>query len=409
MKTMYGSENGPPLSKASDTVREENEEKDARAGQQGELLSVLSHEMRTPLAGALGMLDLALAGELSPEQRRTLELANASTLLLLRVVENVHDLARIESGRLKPDIGPFEVKPWVEGLREDVAQLATVSIVTLQVDIDPRLPDMLLGDVERLRRVLLNLMDHLVKVCGVRDLRLHLELTGQNEKHLLLITLGGATEVLQDAARAALVADCGRADTTPVTRLRELGLKLTLSRKILAALGGALWPGTSSRQAKLYALCVPVGRSSDIRPRSEPIVSESRAAAPFSSSGAHILVVEDDDAIRKLVELLLQQRGWRVTAVADGQKALEACAGTDYSLVLMDIRMPCLDGLEVTRRIRERERAAGLNAMPIIGMTAHAAAEDRQMCLQAGMTDHLCKPISSERLFAMIERHLAGG
>jgi CheY-like chemotaxis protein len=98
-----------------------------------------------------------------------------------------------------------------------------------------------------------------------------------------------------------------------------------------------------------------------------------------------------------------------VTAVADGQKALEACAGTDYSLVLMDIRMPCLDGLEVTRRIRERERAAGLNAMPIIGMTAHAAAEDRQMCLQAGMTDHLCKPISSERLFAMIERHLAGG
>jgi CheY-like chemotaxis protein len=191
-----------------------------------------------------------------------------------------------------------------------------------------------------------------------------------------------------------------------VTRRRELGRKLTRSRKILAALGGALWPGASSRQAGLYALCVPVGRPSDIRPHGEPVVSESRAAAPSSSSGAHILVVEDDDAIRKLVELLLRQRGWRVTAVADGRQALDACAGADYSLTLMDIRMPCLDGLEVTRHIRARERAAGLTAMPIVGMTAHTAVEDRKLCLEAGMTDHLCKPISSEKLYALIERYL---
>jgi CheY-like chemotaxis protein len=139
----------------------------------------------------------------------------------------------------------------------------------------------------------------------------------------------------------------------------------------------------------------------------EPQVAEKIPKMEGGRSAVSILLVEDDDAIRKLVELLLQQRSWQVTAVADGVQALESLQSRQFDLALMDIRMPRLDGLETTRRIRRRERILGLPPLPIVGMTAHAAQQDRAMCLEAGMNDHVSKPIASAHLYAIIEKCLA--
>jgi CheY-like chemotaxis protein len=178
-------------------------------------------------------------------------------------------------------------------------------------------------------------------------------------------------------------------------------------RNLTASLGAALWPAEESATRDIQALAIPIQVPAEYTVEADkPRVEGTPPEAGDECSGVNILLVEDDDAIRKLVELLLQQRDWQVTAVADGVQALELLQRGHFDLVLMDIRMPRLDGLETTRRIRRREQILGIPALPIVGMTAHAAAQDRALCLESGMDDHLSKPIVSDRLYSVIEKYL---
>lgn len=371
-----------------------------------EFLSLLSHELRTPLAGTMGMLDLVLAGDLPADQRSALDLANASARAMLRMIESMHDLARIETGRLVLDNSPFEVRPWVEDMVQEIAGAGRIS---LSVDVDERVPEILIGDANRIAHLIMGCVDLFLKHNRSRQLCLELTLETQASGNYLLVTIGEPGARLAESECMNLLQVCGSSTLVPLLSFRQGGLKQAVVNNLTAVLGGALWPANESVGRNIQALALPIQLPAGCdRSGIDPRVAEELPYGEPGSSQAHILLVEDDDAIRRLVELLLQQRGWRVTSVADGLHALETLQNNHFDLVLMDIRMPRLDGLETTRRIRRREQTLGTLPLPIVGMTAHAAMQDRTMCLEAGMNDHLSKPIASNRLYAMIEKYLEG-
>lgn len=370
-----------------------------------ELLSLLGHELRTPLAGTMGMLELVLGGDLDEHQRGALELANASARVMLRLVEDLHDLARLEAGRLEPENTPFEVEAWARRIEQEFAGSGTFG---LSCEIDAQVPEILVGDGERVAHLVLNLVDLFIKQNRCRHVALHLALASMADSNYLLVTIGEPGVRFGGKDRDALLRICGAARRVPMTEFRQVGLKQAISFNLAASFGGALWPASGGESRKIRALAVPVGLPAEMAAAgAETMVCEEPPRMERERSKAHILLVEDDDAIRKLVELLLQQHGWQVTAVSDGLQALESFQKSHFDLVLMDIRMPRLDGLEATRRIRRREQTLGTTPLPIIGMTAHAADQDRSLCLEAGMNDHLSKPIASNRLYAVIEKCLA--
>ena len=371
-----------------------------------EFLSLLSHELRTPLAGTMGMLDLVLAGELASDQRSALDLANASARAMLRMVEDMHDLARIETGRLELENSPFEVRPWVDDMVHEVASSGRASF---SVEVHEQVPEILIGDRDRIGHLIMGLVDIFLKRNRSQRLCLDLTLETLAGGNYLLVTIGEPGVMLSEGERADLLQVCGNLPLIPLLTFRQIGLKQAVVCNLAAALGGALWPAQESVEQNIQALAIPIQLSAGYdKAWVEPHVAEEQLYDERIPSQAHILLVEDDDAIRRLVELLLEQRDWRVTAVADGLHALEALQHNHFDLVLMDIRMPRLDGLETTRRIRRWERTLGSAPLPIVGMTAHAAVQDRTMCLEAGMDDHLSKPIASNRLYAMVEKYLAG-
>jgi two-component system, sensor histidine kinase len=371
----------------------------------GHLLAALGHELRTPLAGVLGMLELALDGELAPEQRRCLELANGSAQALLRLVQDMHDYGRQESGRLITEAQTFEVRPWAEGLRRKLPQPMGRPAVPLHIDLDPSLPEMVQADGERIGNILLNLVEAQHKTRRPTQLFLCLELL-HSQQNYLLATLSEKPEQLDDRAKAALLAACGSGTLPPLSQVGTLELKLALSRHLAAALGGTVGEHCSPSEAGFYSVVLPcITAGQKLHPEAGPASRKKVAGTP--SAAFRILLVEDDDAIRKLLELLIQHRGMQVTSVADGEQALAQLQHRRYDLVVMDLRMPRLDGLTATRLIREQEQANDSVRLPIIGITAHGGPEDRDLCLQAGMDERLSKPIRSEDLYAAIERLLA--
>lgn len=388
--------------------REAGENVESSFSAMNELLSLLGHELRTPLAGTMGMLELVLAGELDADQRGALELANASARAMLRLVEDLHDLARMEAGRLQPKKTPFEVEAWKRNVEQGFAGAPAVEFF---LAIDPQVPQILIGDGDRIAHLVLNLIDLHLKYSRSKRVLLNLTLESEGGDRFLLGTISEAEAALEDRERVALLQSCGAGRLVPMAEFRRVGLKQAVVWNLAVSLGGALWPDFESEEEPVRALAVPVdlpslpagGRDGGVALQ----VCEEMPRMKRDLSAVHILLVEDDDAIRKLVELFLQQRGWQVTAVSDGLQALDSFQKNRFDLVLMDIRMPRLDGLEATRRIRRREQALGIEPLPIIGMTAHAAVQDRSLCLQAGMNDHLSKPIASNRLYAIIERCLA--
>lgn len=399
-----------PETRMTDNSENENSEKaggsDPLVFSISEFLSLLGHELRTPLAGTMGMLDLVLAGDLAPDQRSALELAGASARIMLRLIEDLHDLARMQAGRLELQSGPFEVRPWCRNLEQEMIG----GDVKYHVDVDPLVPEILVGDGERIAHLILSLVDLYLKQSRPDRLYVRLMLESCMQGDFLFVTLGREDARLSERERDALLQSCKVESFVPLSAFRQVGLRQAVASNLTAILGGALWPAQSSDISGFQSLAVPVQVPTAYKVTdTSPGVAETLSGMESASSEVHILLVEDDDAIRRLVELLLEQRGWRVTAVTDGLQALEALQAHRFDLVLMDVRMPRMDGLETTRRIRHREESASAPPLPIIGMTAHAAMQDRTMCLEAGMDDHLSKPIASERLYRAIEEYLAGG
>jgi signal transduction histidine kinase/CheY-like chemotaxis protein len=368
-----------------------------------QFLSAMSHEIRTPLNGVLGMNSLLARTALDDVQRSYVRTIRSSGKALLTLIDDILDLSKIEAGKLDLAQADFEPRRLLDEVHASLAIRAQEKQLALKVHCAADVPAVLLGDESRLRQVLFNLIGNAVKFTerGAVQVRLGLGTLDDGTPSLAIDVcdsgIGIAPDVLPTLFQRFTQADSGIA-----RRYGGSGLGLAISRELVQLMGGAIEVHTEVGRGSTFSLRVPLRLGSVARVVRES--SQFDAGADFTAS-LRILVAEDNEVNQLVIRAVLEQMGHHCEVVADGAQAIERVARSPYDLVLMDIQMPHVDGLQATRRIRALPGDRG--RVPIVALTANAMAEERATYLEAGMNDHVSKPVDTKSLAQTIARVFA--
>ncbi len=366
-------------------------------------LATMSHEMRTPLHGILGMARMLHDDETRPTARHRLELLQRSGDHLLSVINDVLDFSKIEAGFLRIERQRFELHALLDELIGMLSVPATQKGLRLMLQHDLPRPCHVQGDPARLRQVVLNLLGNALKFTDRGGITLRVHATERPDVLRFAVQDTGVGIEPHDVAR--IFEAFQQAETGFARRHSGTGLGLTISRKLCQAMGGDLICVSQPGQGTTFAFELPLPRAEE--PRGAPISAEQaeRWLQHDALAGLRVLLVEDNPVNALVAEAVMQRVGVDVHTVSDGLAAVEWLGMHEADVVLMDCQMPGMDGFEATRQIRLREQQCGLPRAPIIALTANAYESDRQRCLDAGMDDHLAKPFTREALLDTIERH----
>ena len=365
-----------------------------------QFLATMSHEIRTPLNAVLGLNELMLHSPLDSQQRRHAELIGSSGRLLLALINDILDVSRIEAGHMQLTSAPFSVRMAAEGVVALMRERAVAKGLALRLEFAPNEDALIQGDAIRIQQILFNLVGNAIKFTDQGTVQVSVTVEPGAGRALTLHLAVSDTGIgIPASAMPTLFDRFTQADSTPVRRYGGSGLGLAITREIVQMMGGTIattsTPGLGSR----FTISIP----SSFVDRSEvvPAAAES-GAAEAARPALRILVAEDNDVNQILINAVLTRMGHVVHLVANGQLAVEAVRRGDYDLVLMDLQMPDMDGMEATQAIRALGDARA--SVPIIAMTANAFEEDRRACLAAGMDDYVAKPIDVEHLARAIAR-----
>ena len=365
-------------------------------------LANMSHEIRTPINGLLGMTELALATGVTPEQREYLELARHSGRNLLALVTDVLDYSRIEAGHLQLDPQDTDIRALV-GRTVDSLVIGNAGLhVPVTWSVDDSVPAVCSLDPLRLRQVLTNLVGNAIKF--TRSGSIAVTLRGEPRDDSSRRLVGEVTDTgigIPPGKLETIFGTFSQADSSFAREFGGAGLGLAITRQLVELMGGDIRVQSEPGQGSTFTFRIVAGA---------PRAADAAAGTGGTGAGARpslpsldVLVVEDNVVNSRFVEKLLERRGHRVQVAANGRLGVEASAERAWDLILMDVQMPEMDGLAATRAIRRREADEGAH-VPIVALTAHASAEDRQRCLAAGMDDYLTKPLRVPLLEAILEQ-----
>jgi signal transduction histidine kinase/ligand-binding sensor domain-containing protein/CheY-like chemotaxis protein len=404
----------------AETVRElERSEKEARTAKEeaeranrfkSEFLANMSHEIRTPMNAVIGMTSILASSRLTPEQREYVGTIRSSGESLLALLNDILDFSKIEAGKLVIEASPFALRRCVEEAVDLLAPQAARKGLKIGFLIDPAVPARIESDATRLRQILVNLLGNAVKFTSSGEVLVRVEPGSP-----ALLEPGAMTE-LRFAVRDTgigisadrmdrLFRPFSQADSSTSRLYGGTGLGLAICHRLAQGLGGRIWVESAPNEGSTFWFtirCRVVDNLDETLPGGP---RESEGAGRIAGSGLpplRILVAEDNVINQKVALLLLQQLGYAADVAADGEETLAALRRQRYDVILMDVQMPGMDGLEAARHIRDEwpveERPR------IIAMTANALREDRETCLAAGMDDYLSKPVLLEDLRAALCR-----
>ena len=371
-----------------------------------EFLANVSHELRTPMNGIIGMLDIALEKHLPAEQVDELQTAQRCAFSLLSLLNDILDLSKIEAGKMTLEKLPFDIRTSaLECVKEQQPQAARNGI-ELTVEVAPEVPARILGDPLRIRQILSNLIANAVKFTehGSVNIRIDGQLTAAREFSMQIAVHDTGTGIPAD--RLLSVFDkFTQADGSVSRKYGGTGLGLAITQKLVEMHGGEIHVESELGQGSTFVVTFPCEVASGELPKQIPEHPEAPTAPVGGSNPGRLLVVEDNPVNQKVVTAVLRKRGYAIELANDGQEAIAKLeSGGDFDLVLMDVQMPGLDGLEATRLIRQDPRWTHL---PIIAMTAHAMTGDKERCLEAGMNDYISKPVHPTHLLTTVQEYLA--
>lgn len=377
-----------------------------------EFLAMMSHEVRTPMNGVLGMARLLVETDLNTEQRHMVHTLYSSANALLSILDDILDFSKLEAGRAELDRCAFDLQVLsqeVVGLFQATAQTKGLK---LELEMSCSLPVVLEADPGRLRQVLLNLVGNAVKFTDQGSVHVRLSMPVENRLQCCVedTGIGMAPEMLEK-----LFIPFSQADLSITRRYGGTGLGLVICKRIIELMQGDIrvesQPGQGSRFyfdipvkiVETSAAVEPVANNSILSDRL-PEISVPEPMEPSDKTASRILLVEDNKVNQMVAVGLLKKLGYSCVIANHGEEALEQLQHSHFDLVLMDMQMPVMDGITAARRIREMDSA--VSKVPIVAVTANVMPEDRQKCLDAGMNDFLSKPFNKEDLAQKIERWL---
>ena len=383
------------------TDRLEREHALAASKAKSEFLAMMSHEIRTPMNAILGMTSLLADGPLSARHRELVETVHASSQSLLTILNDILDFSKIEAGKLDVHEAPVDVRGCLRQVVSLMEQIAQQKGLDLVCHVDGEVPGQLLTDATRLRQIVLNLVNNALKF--TREGRVTLSASGARLPD-------GRYEMHVAVADTGIGIPDGRLSSLfqPFNQLGGVardhggtGLGLAISKRLAEALGGRIWAESAEGEGSTFHFTITAKIA---EPAAERPLAPGQAASPGARPLA-ILVAEDNVVNRRVVQLMLEKLGYQADMVGSGLDAVNRSNSNPYDVILMDVRMPGMDGMEASRRIRaELPR----HAQPcIIALTANAMQEDHEACLRAGMDDFLAKPVQLRELGAALERAAA--
>lgn len=386
---------------AMDELIRTREEAERANSAKSEFLAMMSHELRTPMNGVLGMLQLMETTKMTDEQSEYAALATESTEHLLRVINDILDFSRFERDALELENIAFNLAELISTSVQAFAHNAQQRGLALELDVPPGL-DLLRvkGDPTRIRQILVNLIGNALKFTEFGSVRVETSWQKRDAHHILFSCavrdsgIGISPDLLESMFDAFQ-----QADNSISRRYGGTGLGLPIARNLTERMGGSLQAQSSEGLGSVFTLEIPLQLIQQEEPQPQPgavgELSQEREGC--------VLLVEDNPVNRTVVEAMLRSLGLQVSAAGDGAEAVSMVSREKYALILMDCRLPIMDGYEATRRIRQ---LPGLETLPIIALTANARHGDREICLQAGMNDYLAKPFKRTDLQQVLQRWL---
>jgi signal transduction histidine kinase/ActR/RegA family two-component response regulator len=378
-----------------------------------DFLANMSHEIRTPMNAIIGMADLLWNSSLTTEQRQYVQIFRSAGENLLIVINDILDLAKVESGQLSLEHIPYDLFDIVDKTCEVMAVHAHSRNLELACHINPDVPQRLQGDPTRLRQVLTNLLGNAIKF------------TERGEIELTVLSIAGKTSLKSPQFLRFSVRDTGigiptdnidtifekftQSDSSITRKHGGTGLGLAISRRLVDLMGGRIWVESQQGEGSTFFFTIPLETAPLDRQKilQKPLIPAGKPHLPEDCRPLSLLLVEDSEDNRFLVQAYLKKLPYHIDTAENGQAAIENFLTCAYDLILMDMQMPVMDGYTATKEIRRLEVEEGRKRTPIIALTAYALREDLQKSLDAGCDAHLTKPIAKQVLLDAIEEFVS--
>ncbi len=381
---------------ANQALLEAKEAAEAGVVAKARFLAVMSHEIRTPMNGILGLSRLLLDRPMASEDRERLEMVHHSAEALLIILDDILDISKLESGQLDFEAAPFHLRHAVGGVVALLKTRADEKGLFLDVEISPDLPIWVKGDASRLRQILLNLIGNAVKFTGTGGVVVRVEPASTPGD--IAVSIADTGIGMDDEHKHRLFQVFSQADASISRRFGGTGLGLAICKKLVEAQGGVIGVESAAGAGSTFWFRLPFAAAE------EPAVEPGRPRSSVCLPRLAVLLAEDNLVNQKVALGFLGRDGHRVTIAHNGIEAVEFAGRGGFDLVLMDMQMPEMDGLEAARRIRALPSPEG--KVPIIALTANAMRRDGDRCIAAGMDAHVAKPVDPDVLFAAMARVL---